>query len=568
MFRRRRDGTGPLQAADETSQLYRILARANQIASNTELDDLLDQMLDLIILICGANAGTLYLLDQKTQELEFTVVKGDDPESQGLVGRRIDTQTGIVGATIQQKQPLVVQDLAQDERWFRPLGAAHEFRLQNVISIPLLLRGTAIGVVQVFNYTHEPLQLVQFLGNRMASEIEKAQLLQASEQRGERLEVLVSIINEISSTLDRNEILNTIIEKARDLLHAEASSLFLMDADTDDLILHIARDLHQTQLPPIRIPAGQGIIGYVVKTGETVLVNDAAADERHYGFVDDISGIDTRTILAVPLIAQTVVLGQDRGTTQTQIIGGLEAINKIDGNFTEQDAQMMRTLADQAATVLHIANLYADANELFLDTISAMVAAIDAKDPYTEGHSHRVSEFSIEVGRELELSQEDIHHIRIGSLLHDIGKIGIPDSILIKPGRLTTAEFEVMKQHPTIGAKIMRNVRMLQAEIPALEQHHERIDGKGYPNGLQGDNISLFGRIVAVADVFDAITSDRPYRQAMSAEEALDILHSEIGSHLDQACVAGLTKAYLEGRIRTQQERDFINQKKVDGSKK
>jgi len=223
---------------------------------------------------------------------------------------------------------------------------------------------------------------------------------------------------------------------------------------------------------------------------------------------------------------------------------------------------MMRALAEQAATVLHIANLYADANELFFDTVSAMVAAIDAKDPYTEGHSHRVSEFSIEIARELGLPQEDVHHVRIGSLLHDIGKIGIPDAILIKPGRLTEAEFEVMKQHPAIGAKIMSKVRMLQKEIPAIEQHHERIDGKGYPNGLVEDNISLFGRIVAVADVFDAITSDRPYRQAISAEEALDILHSEIGSHLDKTCVAGLTTAYLEGRIRTQKERDIIKQKK------
>jgi len=553
--------TGPLQAADETSRLYRILARANRIASNTELDDLLDQMLELIILICGANTGTLYLLDKNTDELVFTVVKGDEAISQQLVGQRIDTHTGIVGATIQQNNPIIIKDLSKDPRWYRPLGDDKHDGLHNAISIPLLLRGKAIGVVQVFNYTHEPLQLAQFLGNRMASEIEKAQLLRASESRGERLEILVSIINEISSTLDRDEILNTIIEKARDLLHVEASSLFLIDPETKDLILHIARNVHETNLPPVRVPAGKGVIGYVVNTGETVIVNEADADQRHYGFVDDISGINTRTILAVPLVAQTVVLGQDRGTTKPKIIGGLEAINKVEGYFTDQDANMMRALADQAATVLHIANLYADANELFLDTISAMVAAIDAKDPYTEGHSHRVSEFSVEIAREFGMPQEMIHHVRIGSLLHDVGKIGIPDSILVKPGRLTKEEFEVMKQHPAIGAKIMGKVRMLQTEISALEQHHEWINGGGYPSGLKSEEITLMGRIVAVADVFDAITSDRPYRQGISTEEALDTLYRESGTHLDRNCVQGLAKAYTKGRIRTQKERDQLQKK-------
>jgi putative nucleotidyltransferase with HDIG domain len=295
-----------------------------------------------------------------------------------------------------------------------------------------------------------------------------------------------------------------------------------------------------------------------VETGETALVKDADADKRHYSVVDQVSGKATHDVLAVPLITPTVLLGQERGITEAKIIGGLEAINKIEGVFTEADARILRTMADQAATVFHIANLYADANELFLDTIKSMVAAIDAKDPYTEGHSQRVSEFCVAIARELGMSQEDIHHIRIGSLLHDVGKIGIPDVILSKPERLTPEEFEQMKNHPSVGANIMGQVRMLQTEIPALEQHHERVDGKGYPLGLGQDEISLFGRIVAVADVFDALTSNRPYREAMSAEEALEILNKTAGTHLDIQCVQGMTQAYLKGQIKTQKEREHL----------
>ena len=228
MFRKKTGQTGPLGAADEASRLYRILARANQIASNTELDELLNQMLDLIILISGASAGTLYLLDDEKDELVFEVIRGRDKGDE-LQGLRISSDTGIVGATIQQAQPQIIEDLSKDPRWYCPLGEAQKQNLKNSISLPLLLRSKPIGAVQVFNYTQSPLQLMQLLGNRMASEIEKAILLQGSNHRGERLEALVSIIREFSTTLDQDQILRLIIEKARELLNAEASSLFLLD---------------------------------------------------------------------------------------------------------------------------------------------------------------------------------------------------------------------------------------------------------------------------------------------------------------------------------------------------
>jgi putative nucleotidyltransferase with HDIG domain len=544
--------TGPLAISDEASLLYHILARANELASNTELDDLLDQMLDLIISVCGGNAGTLYLLDAARDELEIKVVEGPGSD-QSLVGRRIKTHLGIAGATMQEAHPIRIEDLASDPRWQRLSN--NPIKLRNVISVPLMLRAKPIGVVQVFNFTNTPLPIIQLLCTRMASEIEKAVLLEASQKRGARLEALVAIIGIIGSTLDKDQVLRLIVGYAKELLNAEHASLFLSDDTANDIVLHISTNPDSNN--SLRVPRGKGIIGYVVDSGETVLVSDAAQDNRHYQEANHLTGITTSSLVAVPLITRNVQLGEELGVARTRIIGGLEAINKIGGVFNEEDARLLRTLANQAATVLQIAKLYGDANELFLDTIQAMAASIDAKDPYTNGHSQRVSDFSTAIGRQMKLPPEKLHELKVGALLHDIGKIGIPDLILTKPGRLTDEEKVKMNEHPTIGANIMRNVRMLENELPALAEHHEHLDGTGYPNRLAGNNISLFGRIVAAADVFDALTSDRPYRAALSVEEVFGILQRDIGSHFDGACVEALIQAYMAGEVKTQKEREL-----------
>jgi HD-GYP domain-containing protein (c-di-GMP phosphodiesterase class II) len=544
--------TGPLAISDEASLLYHILARANELASNTELDELLDQMLDLIINVCGGNAGTLYLLDARRDELEIKVVKGSGSD-QSLVGRRFKTHLGIAGATMQEAHPIRIEELASDPRWQRLSN--NEIELRNVISVPLMLRAKPIGVVQVFNFSNTPLPIVQLLCTRMASEIEKAVLLEASQKRGARLEALVAIIGIIGSTLDKDQVLRLIVGYAKELLNAEHASLFLIDDAANDIVLHISTNPDTNN--SLRVPRGKGIIGYVVDSGETVLVSDAAQDDRHYQAANHLTGITTSSLVAVPLITRNVQLGEELGVARTRIIGGLEAINKLDGLFIEEDARLLRTLANQAATVLQIAKLYGDANELFLDTIQAMVASIDAKDPYTNGHSQRVSDFSTAIGRQMNLPPEKLHELKVGALLHDIGKIGIPDLILTKPGRLTDEEKLKMNEHPIIGANIMRNVRMLENELPALAEHHEHLDGTGYPNRLAGNDISLFGRIVAVADVFDALTSDRPYRAALSVEEVFGILQRDIGSHFDGACVEAMIQAYMAGEVKTQKEREL-----------
>jgi HAMP domain-containing protein len=192
----------------------------------------------------------------------------------------------------------------------------------------------------------------------------------------------------------------------------------------------------------------------------------------------------------------------------------------------------------------------AENRDLFLGSIRMLAAAIDEKDPYTRGHSGRVAKYSTIIGEYLGLNAEDLDRLRISALLHDVGKIGVDDRVLKKPGKLDDEEFALMKQHPVKGANIMRPVAQLKEMLPGIELHHERMDGAGYPYGLPGDQIPMMARIIAVADTFDAMTTNRPYQSAMDLEFALDRIRSLAISKFDPAVVAALDAAVAAGRLR------------------
>jgi putative nucleotidyltransferase with HDIG domain len=189
---------------------------------------------------------------------------------------------------------------------------------------------------------------------------------------------------------------------------------------------------------------------------------------------------------------------------------------------------------------------------LFMGSIQMLAGAVDEKDPYTRGHSDRVTRYSMMIAREMGLDEEFIETIRISAQLHDVGKIGIEDRILKKPGALTAEEFEIMKTHTTKGANILRPVKQLKDMLPGIELHHESLDGRGYPYGLKGDQIPQLPRVIAVADTFDALTTNRPYQNAHDAVAALAIIHDLAGKRLDPRAVAALTAVYERGEIRIQ----------------
>ena len=216
-------------------------------------------------------------------------------------------------------------------------------------------------------------------------------------------------------------------------------------------------------------------------------------------------------------------------------------------------AHTFNTMSDELEHfVLDLKRAASENRQLFMSSIQMLAGAVDEKDPYTRGHSDRVTRYSMMIAREMGLDDAFIEIIRVAAQLHDVGKIGIEDRILKKPGALTPEEFEIMKTHTTKGANILRPVPQLQEMIPGIELHHESLDGRGYPHGLKGDEIPLLPRIIAVADTFDALTTNRPYQQGREVHEALKIIHSLSGKRLDPNAVFALDAIYHRGEIRIQ----------------
>jgi putative nucleotidyltransferase with HDIG domain len=208
-------------------------------------------------------------------------------------------------------------------------------------------------------------------------------------------------------------------------------------------------------------------------------------------------------------------------------------------------------MTDQLEAYIKDLQRSADENrELFLGTVKGLAAAIDGKDPYTRGHSERVSRISVAIAQRLGLPDDECEKIRVSALLHDVGKIAIDDSILKKPSALTDEEYTIMKEHPQKGFKIMSQIKAMKDFLPGMYMHHEMVDGQGYPQGLKGDEIPLMGKIVAVADTFDAMTTDRPYQLAMKFEDAIARIQSFVGTRYDPGVVSAFVEACEDGQIR------------------
>jgi HD-GYP domain-containing protein (c-di-GMP phosphodiesterase class II) len=236
-------------------------------------------------------------------------------------------------------------------------------------------------------------------------------------------------------------------------------------------------------------------------------------------------------------------------------VPGRTELGQLGASFNQMTDQVERFVGD----------LQRSANEnhdLFLGTVKALAAAIDGKDPYTRGHSERVSRFSVATAQGLGLPESEIEQIRISALLHDVGKIGIDDNVLKKPSALTDSEFEIMKTHPQKGYKIMSQIPAMRDFLPGMYMHHEMINGEGYPQGLRGDEIPMQARIVSVADTFDAMTTERPYQRAMDLEAALTRLKSFVGTRYDARVVAAFIAACETGKIRPGVTR--VNRKQTD----
>ena len=259
-----------------------------------------------------------------------------------------------------------------------------------------------------------------------------------------------------------------------------------------------------------------------------------------------------RNIMAVPLCGMEKSeshLGE-RAQDGTRIIGLMVAINRVKKqDFDSIDVKLFNSVANSCAVFIENGRLFGDLKELFIGSLKALTSSIDAKDQYTRGHSERVAFISRWIAERLSehepLEEEQIHRIYLAGLLHDIGKIGIDETVLRKKGKLTDEEFDCIKKHPSIGAGILREIKQMRDIVPGVLCHHERPDGRGYPNGLTGDRMPLIGKIVALADSFDAMTSKRTYRNAMTVDQALEEVEKELGTQFDEK----IGKIFLAGDV-------------------
>jgi len=362
--------------------------------------------------------------------------------------------------------------------------------------------------------------------------------LKRIEEKVERLALLSQLSQILNSTLDHKEIQRRAMEAATRLMKAEVGSLLLVDEEKHQLYFEVALGDREEDIKTISLNFGEGIAGCVAQHGKPLIVNSPGKDPRFFKGVDERTEFETRNIICVPV------------RVKEKIIGVLEAINKQGkGKFDKEDLSLLNSLADQVAIALDNSRLYQELEEMFFQTAESLADAIEKRDPYTGGHTQRVTLYSQAIAKRLQLKPLEKKWLKIASVLHDIGKIGIEDHILRKPEPLSPEEFDIIKRHSDMGAEIIEHIRQLRESIPGVKYHHEQLDGKGYPDGLKGEEIPILAKIVAVADTYDAMTTDRPYRKAMEKEAAIEELKRCSGTQFDKGVVEAFIQAYRRGEI-------------------
>ena len=349
------------------------------------------------------------------------------------------------------------------------------------------------------------------------------------------LDTLLDVTRRLMTVTDLDALLRLIAEATVTMVGAERATIYIVDQERQEFWSRVATG---KGVGEIRFPLGVGIAGTVAQTGLTISIPDAYADPRFNPESDKRTGFHTRNLLTIAMTGHDGV-----------VIGVFQAINKKSGEFTIEDEITLGSLASSAAVAVENAQLVTAQKRLWLSLIETLATTVDARDQQTAGHSKRVTRYAAVIGTELGLSDEDLERLRAAALLHDYGKIAVRDRFLQKPGKLDDAEFAYMKAHAEKTAEFLGYLDFPpdMREVPEIAaQHHERMDGTGYPKGLRGDQILMGARIVAAADVFDALTAPRYYKPAYSVEKTLEIMDGMAGAHLDPAVVAAVHSALPE----------------------
>jgi putative nucleotidyltransferase with HDIG domain len=347
----------------------------------------------------------------------------------------------------------------------------------------------------------------------------------------QRLSSLNNTSKALHSFLELDDLLKSFVEIVANELDANRVSLMLLDKETNELMIEAAVGLDEQLVKSVRINVGEGIAGTVVQEGQSVLVKDIESDPRFAKSNND-DAYNTSSFISAPILLSVPI------TYQQKTFGVINVNDKRTGGvFTDDDLNFVANLASQAAVAIMNVQILEDLKNTHFEAITALAEALEAKDSVTRNHSDRMLQFAMQIAGRLELNEGQMEGLRYLAVLHDIGKIGIPEHILLKPGKLTDEEYSVMKQHPHIGAQLVKKISFLTHVAPLIYAHHEQYDGNGYPQGLSGADIPVESRIVSVLDAFDAMTSDRPYRQSLGIDRAIQELKDFAGRQFDPCVV-------------------------------
>jgi len=402
--------------------------------------------------------------------------------------------------------------------------------------VPVMVNGEVIGNISALKEIENLDSLLKMaafsIENSLRLEDEIEDLSAEIVRVYEELSLIYSLSSKLGSDLDINSICQQVIEEISKVLDVRTILILLLDETSGLLTVQSSTgvkfegDLSFT-MDPLAEPFAR-----ISSLKKATVVSD-----------EDTSGIlpfSLQSALCVPLV------------TDNRNIGMLIAKDKMTGEeFRTPEIKLIDALSGEIAATIKKAQLYEKINRLFICTVEALASAIDAKDPYTYGHSRRVAQISSEICKEIGMSSDEIHSIKLAALLHDIGKIGTPEYILLKPGKLLPEEIEKIKEHPQQGAQILSTIDEFKDVMGWIKHHHERYDGKGYPDRMIAEKIPVPARIITIADSFDAMTSDRPYRKAMNPAMALDIMDDLAGSQYDPGLFKAFKAVFMQRKIET-----------------
>ena len=447
---------------------------------------------------------------------------------------------------MEQNEPLVLRasdsELSSGERAALLLDFA-----QSICLVPLQSRGheakskQALGLLmlgEARSERREPfspvkIRLAQSMADQTAIAIRRMLLQEQTERRLQHLKALREIDQAITSSFGLHLSMSTVLTQVIDQLHVDAAAVWLFNPASDLLEYSVGRGFRSEafeQAKPLRL--GEGYAGRAALERRTIHIANLAAQQDNPRLMRVLAGEEFVSYYGVPLMAREGVKGV------------LEVFHRTTLEPDEEWLDFLNTLAGQAAIAIDNATLFDNLlrsnyqlTQAYDATIEGWSAALDLRDKETEGHTQRVTELTVRLAKGMAFSKQDLVHVRRGALLHDIGKMGVPDRILLKPDKLTDAEWVIMRQHPEFAYNMLSPIHYLQDALDIPYCHHEKWDGTGYPRGLKGEQIPLPARLFAIVDVWDALTSDRPYRAAWSREETLEYILTLKGSHFDPQVV-------------------------------